>query len=288
MEDPVIRANGFVLIVYPKGSKQIDHELIAKGTAIIGKLMPLRWRGIHICHPCSEYNKYFPIVKMLSPHDMKDNIAVHFGTEAHVLKCMASYSLPADRLPTALGGTVDLDYSKWISDRRELEGAVGGVLSSSLCPVADRLESSDAVMEDVLTTEGSTKVEEPALAPAVAPPSTTKKPKAKPRKRAATAPSPPIMDPEASRTSAAAASKAKRPGRKGDSRMHCAVTLKIGNPGISLVESLQAGGFNFVGLNEKGRPHHEVFDQDNVSLMQRKNQLLRRIRVEKKKKEEAL
>ena len=68
--------------------------------------------------------------------------------------------------------------------------------------------------------------------------------------------------------------------------MHRAVTLKMASNDKSLVEALQEGGFNFDGLNEKGKPHHEVFDQDGVSLMQRKNQLLRRIRVEKKKKKE--
>lgn len=66
--------------------------------------------------------------------------------------------------------------------------------------------------------------------------------------------------------------------------MHRAVEVKLGDGETSLVEALQEGGFEFQGLSEKGRPHHEVFDQDGVSLMQRKNQLLRRIRVEKKKR----
>ena len=50
----------------------------------------------------------------------------------------------------------------------------------------------------------------------------------------------------------------------------------------SLVDALMEGGFNFEGLSEN-KPHHEVFDQNGVSLMQRKNQLLRRIRETKKK-----
>ena len=77
----------------------------------------------------------------------------------------------------------------------------------------------------------------------------------------------------------------KRHG-KGDSRMNTAVTLKMDNNDVSLVEALQDGGFNFEGLNEKDRPHHEVFDQDGVSLAQRKNQLMRRVRLGKKKKKE--
>jgi hypothetical protein len=81
--------------------------------------------------------------------------------------------------------------------------------------------------------------------------------------------------------------KAKRPGRKGDVRMHRAVTAKLEQSDMPLVEALQLGGFTFDGVNENGKPHHEVFDQDGVSLMQRKNQLLRRVRVEKKKDEKS-
>mmetsp|Transcript_41948 Transcript_41948/g.75584 ORF Transcript_41948/g.75584 Transcript_41948/m.75584 type:complete len:504 (-) Transcript_41948:132-1643(-) len=317
MEDPIVRDKGFVLIVYPKQCtpEQIDRDLIAKGTAIIGSVMPLRWRGFHICHPCSSYNKYFPLVKMLSPTEIKDNIVVHFGTETHVLQCMADYLLPADRLPTELGGRVELDYTKWISDRKLLDGK-DALIASTPCPVAARQESLDKVMEDApkspkgsakgkkssavaarpvqsgAATARSTKA---AAAAAAAPPSNTKK---RPKSRsAAAAPSPPVPEAAASSTAGAAkssstgdaagaAGKTRRPGRKGDARMHRAVTLKIEQPEMSLVEALQEGGFNFDGLNEKGRPHHEVFDQDSVSLMQRKNQLLRRIRVEKKKKKE--
>jgi len=296
MEDSVIRANGFVLIVHAKDStpEQIDPELIARA-AIIGSVMPLRWSGVHICHPCSSYNKYFPLVKMLSPPDMKDNMVVHFGTGAHVLECLAGYGMCADRLPTTLGGTVKLDYSKWISDRREFEIASAGRVTIS-SPAADRLESSDALMEDEpVTPQWTTKTAASASATSTAAPLTvTEKHKAKPRKRAAatssssatTAPSPPVLEADAPKSSAVAASKTRRPGRRGDCRMHRAVTLKVENPDMPLVEALQSGGFNFDGLNEKGKPHHEVFDQDRVSLMQRKNQLLRRIRMEKKKKKE--
>lgn len=264
---------------------------------------------------------------MLSPTEIKDNIVVHFGTETHVLQCMADYLLPADRLPTELGGRIELDYEKWISDRKLLDGK-DVLIASAPCPVAARQESSDKVMEDVPKSpkgsakgkKGSAAAARPvqsgtaaarstksvAAAAAAAPPSNTKKrPKSRSTAAAstksATSPSPPVPEAASSSTagaakssstadaakdSAGAAGKTRRPGRKGDARMHRAVTLKIEQPEMSLVEALQEGGFNFDGLNEKGRPHHEVFDQDSVSLMQRKNQLLRRIRVEKKKKKE--
>ena len=116
MSDHQTRAKGFVLLVYPKNCtspNQIDRNLIAKGTAIIGSIVPLAWKGFHILHPCSSYNKYFPLVKMLSPPSIKDNIAVHFGSDEHVLECMENYALPKGKLPREIGGLVALDYSKW-------------------------------------------------------------------------------------------------------------------------------------------------------------------------------
>lgn len=274
MEDPLTQENGFVLIVYPKKCtpEQINRDIIAKGTAIVGSVMPLPWRGFHICHPCSSYNKYFPLVKMLSPTSIKDNIAVHFGTDEHVLQCMASYSLPADRLPTELSGRVQLDYKKWVADRKQAEG--GDALRAPT--PRSEAESADEFMEDVPTSPqgGQSGKAKTGKAKAKTGAAKAKGASATPRTSAT---SPPAPD---------ASAKTRRPGRKGDARMHKAVTTKIESPETSLVEALQEGGFNFDGLNEKGRPHHEVFDQDGVSLMQRKNQLLRRIRVEKKKKKD--
>jgi len=298
-EDPIIRENGFVLIVYPKlcTPEQIDRDIIAKGTTIIGSVMPLPWRGFHICHPCSSYNKYFPLVKMLSPTRIKDNIAVHFGTEEHVLECMAGYALPAERLPTELGGRDRLDYAKWLSDRKNVEGVDALRVSTPVPrPPSAHSEASDEVMKDA--PKSPKKSAKAKTTKATKPKGTTTTTTSRPKtKRNIRTPSPSLPQADAAKssavgasptptTAASGASKTRRPGRKGDARMHRAVTLKIENPETSLVEALQEGGFNFDGLNEKGKPHHEVFDQDGVSLMQRKNQLLRRIRVEKKKKKE--
>lgn len=151
-EDPLTQENGFVLIVYPKQCtpEQIDRDLIAKGITIIGSIMPLPWKGFHICHPCSSYNKYFPLVKMLAPTRIKDNIAVHFGTDEHVVQCMASYAFPLDRLPKELGGGNELDYPKWIADRRSSEGELA-------LRVASPQPSADVAMEDATSPQGSAK-----------------------------------------------------------------------------------------------------------------------------------
>lgn len=299
MEDPETQENGFVLIVYPKKCtpEQIDRDVIAKGTALIGSIMPLLWKGFHICHPCSSYNKYFPLVKMLSPASIKDNIAVHFGTDEHVLQCMATYSVPAERLPKDFGGGADLDYKKWIADRKEAEGE-DAFRAPTPQPESEEPESSDEVMEDAPASskasgKGSAKASagkarsgsDSKVRAGGAAAARSSNASVASSTTSITSPSPPAPDADSAKSSSATA-KTKRPGRKGDNRMHRAVTLKLDDPEMSLVDALQEGGFTFEGLNEKNKPHHEVFDQDGVSLMQRKNQLLRRIRVEKKKKKD--
>jgi hypothetical protein len=65
-------------------------------------------------------------------------------------------------------------------------------------------------------------------------------------------------------------------GRKGDPRMHRAVSARLVNPNMGLFDALLAGGFDF--------PHdaeHDAnaTDSDGVTLGQRKNQLSRRLRL---------
>lgn len=85
---------------------------------------------------------------------------------------------------------------------------------------------------------------------------------------------------------AAADDSKTHPGRSGDMRMNLAVQAKIGDPTLSLVKALIAGGFVFPNLSAPGVKVSEVKDTNNVSLYQRRNQLLRRLRFIKKKSSE--
>lgn len=67
-------------------------------------------------------------------------------------------------------------------------------------------------------------------------------------------------------------------GRKGDPRMHRAVSIRLANPDISLLAALRAGGFVFPD-GKDGELEGTVTDSDDVLLCQRKNQLSRRLRL---------
>ena len=65
-------------------------------------------------------------------------------------------------------------------------------------------------------------------------------------------------------------------GLRGDERMKLALQAKIRNPKMSAYDALKIGGFAFP-KQEKGMKAADIYDCDNISLQQRKNQLSRRI-----------
>ena len=53
----------------------------------------------------------------LLPKDVKDRVVVHSGTKMKVLANLLRYCLPWDRIPSDIGGCVDLDFERWLSER---------------------------------------------------------------------------------------------------------------------------------------------------------------------------
>ena len=71
--------------------------------------------------------------------------------------------------------------------------------------------------------------------------------------------------------------KSSKLGRKGDPRMHRAVSARLANPEISLFDALRIGGFQYPTNDDSS-----VMDAEKVTLGQRKNQLSRRLRLARK------
>eukprot|EP01082_Thalassiosira_pseudonana_P013454 g11826.t1 g11826 contig6:657046-658786(+) len=283
MEDPSARENGFVLLVHPGNcdEEQVDRDLIAKGASLLGNVFPIQWKAIHLCRPCPYYNTYFPLIKLLFPRHMERNVMIHLGTDEEILETMGQHSLPRDRLPSVFGGGEVLDYPGWAFTRKVMEDETAAPSLGS----SPQMSSSSALC-------GEPEKLNPRLS---GPASSTGTASRSPQSSGGNFSPSSVGSDNYSKASAnsddlgstTSSGKAKRPGRKGDVRMHRAVTAKLEQSDMPLVEALQLGGFTFDGVNENGKPHHEVFDQDGVSLMQRKNQLLRRVRVEKKKDEKS-
>jgi len=64
----------------------------------------------------------------------------------------------------------------------------------------------------------------------------------------------------------------------GDHRMTRALEAKVACPGMSLLDALIAGGFNYPASRQKGENDRTIMDDEGVMLLQRKNQLCRRLR----------
>jgi len=277
LEDPISRGNGFVLIVHPTtndSAKTMNLEFIFRGISFIGDIMPLKLRGLHICHPCTTYTYYMPAIKLAChKRNMHGRIFVHIGTNEHVLQRMSENGIPSECLPSDLGGGAYIDHLIWLSDRRTIEGD-----GLTFIPLVHQeiVFSGDKVTNDLncSTLEGklaSSTVEVRETVSPLSEKSTGELSHSTTSKESQVG------------TKLGAKGKAKRPGRKGDVRMHRAVDYKMENKDASLVDALTHGGFEFEGLGTNGKAHHEVFDQDGISLLQRKNQLLRRVRNEKRK-----
>ena len=80
------------------------------------------------------------------------------------------------------------------------------------------------------------------------------------------------------------------PGRTGDKRMNKAFDAKKQNPKMSHLDAILAGGFVFPNMYAPGVKLGDAKDLDGVSVNQRKNQLMRRLRTDnaKKKKMKAM
>ena len=79
--------------------------------------------------------------------------------------------------------------------------------------------------------------------------------------------------------------KVRRGGRQSDPRMSKAIAAKMNHDNLSLREALEAGGFVFPPKTSSRRAASTVIDNEGVTLAQRKNQLSRRLRKLKKRKE---
>lgn len=76
------------------------------------------------------------------------------------------------------------------------------------------------------------------------------------------------------------------PGRNGDPRMNTAVSIRQASPDKALIEVLQQAGFVFKDWGKPGVKAETCLDSDGISLYQRRNQLLRRLRTARNKAED--
>lgn len=193
-----------------------------------------------------------------------------------MLADLLRYCLPWDRIPSEIGGCVDLDFEKWLSERMTKEDQ-GTFLKKPTTPASMLGGISGSVPDPATSANGGqtafgSNINQLLLAQAA--------------NGSLPFPlnAPPGAAPAGSKPTAARGPKVVvKSGRKSDPRMDRAVQAKLDDPSLPLLDALRAGGFVFPALDDSTTPQYTVVDADNVKITQRKNQLLRRIRTAKKK-----
>ena len=262
--DPARRRAGIVALMDGRdvGRRHFSSQMARY--AGIWDALPIEMRAHHLCHP-SAVQRYVlvPASKFFSPPGPRLRFVMHCGTEEEVVQALGRYRLPRRCLPTSLGGTVVLDMHRWVLDRLNLEQQQQQALQfqqalqlQQAVGVAARMESSP------LSPNGAHDDSTCNTGPMT--------------KRVKT-------NVPSGTDSSGAAGSGRLTGRgagrgRPDRRMKRALELKLANPNMSLLDALVGGGFVF--NDEQGG---EVVDTDGVRLAQRKNNLLRRIRLEKEK-----
>ena len=297
--DPEQRRRGLVTVSDVR-NKQWKHtsKQFLRYLNLLNSVFPIHVRAGHVCYPTAiGYFMILPVGKRLLPRSVRLRVKVHYGSAEEVLASLKGYCLPKDRLPAEIGGDVQLNISAWMLARVHLEiaqqqegsSSVGVGMAHNVPPelgIARELLPDQCVATgSVAMTEQMLGVDRPALvgsSSAVAVSSNNVNSKSasdsgvagdimKKRKRVAT-------------TITTTTSKPKAAFGRGraDPRMDASVEAKERDEKISLYDALVAGGFVFADYETK---KGKAKDEDGVTLRQRCNQLCRRIRTNKEKRE---
>ena len=109
---------GVIFISYAKDVKfsQFDRGLIGiLGPSIKGSL-PIRLAAMHICYPPTFFNIVFSVISFFLGEKLRKRVRNHGST--NVPDKLAEFGLTADILPVQLDGTVNMDLSKWVVERK--------------------------------------------------------------------------------------------------------------------------------------------------------------------------
>lgn len=119
MEDIDVLKRGLVLLIYPQEARldQFDHCLWKSIAESCKYSLPIQWKSTHIVHPNRFFSIIHPLFMSTLPKTVQDRVVVHSGTKMKVLANLLRYCLPWDRIPSDVGGCVDLDFGKWLSER---------------------------------------------------------------------------------------------------------------------------------------------------------------------------
>jgi len=214
-----------------------------------------------------------PLVNAVLSLRSRQTLTLHNGPNDRVLESLAAYSLPKEVIPRDMGGLLDVSLDAFAQARLSIEREDNTQIMQMSNNPSVSLSSAGGYSPSVsINDQSDAKLSSSKKRPAT----TTSDSKATsvPQKKT----------PNHSTSSKVYERKKYKthPGRVGDKRMNKAVEARLQNPDLPYLDALIAGGFVFPKLHTPGKKPSEAKDTDDVTLAQRKNQLMRRLRAVKK------
>jgi len=250
MEDEAALKNGFIIISNARNTSLNNFD--AKMTAAIctsgDRFFPIRWRQTHCCHTNPVFPLVAAMVKSVLSQEQRETFVLHNGTQEQVLESFRVKGIPKECLPADLGGSIIVSPEMFVKERLAIEGC-----SKSRSDCSSQLSiacAENTMVDPVMKMKVPKKTTDIHISIA--------------KKKASTA-----------------SKQSAHPGRPGDPRMNAAVQAKLEDPDLPLLEALAAGGFIFEDIKKPGVKSSEAKDKDGVTVYQRRNQLLRRLRKER-------
>ena len=262
-----------------------------------------------MCNPVN-FPLVAPAVKAMLSLRQRQTMTFHNGPSNRVLESLAACSLPASAIPDNMGGSLHLSLDELVRARLAIEGQADNIVSE-----VNRSTSQEGNISDVSVASDSklppkasstTNLTAPELGNISDLSSADQQSESTTSKPTSSKLSPIVEEGKKSDTtevnsskksSVSASSKPARtkvegakfkikthPGRTGDKRMNKAVDAKRQNPNMTHLDAILAGGFVFPNMYAPGVKLGEAKDLDGVSVNQRKNQLMRRLRTDNAKK----
>ena len=305
LEDDDVRRKGCVALYNAQDVQQHQARRVLTKKLIeqINHIYPIRVRATHMCHPTKfMFYMFLPVVKMFMPKEVRVRLQLHYGDTDKVLRELDGFCLSRDRVPDSLGGDLHCSINQWVLDRMALENQrlMLQIRSTGLYNFAstNTMQTSTSTLEedhDESSARGPASSGKRRRGPAAKVRSKSKASVKAPGITAAVSSS--LYDAgkkskEAKKQASRKAAKSQRldqirgpaRGKYVDPRMQRAVDIKIDDPSMPLYDALVLGGFVF---GDDPSVKDGMIDIDGTTLSQRKNNLCRRVRLEKEKRAKA-
>lgn len=115
---------GFVIVNWAKDLTmwEYDHKLYDEIVLFDRTSWPVKILANHVCcPPWIVVNVIQPLLNAVFHKRLRDRNLQHDVPESQILDVLSSYGIMKDMLPLEMGGTIVLDQSEWIANRRAAE-----------------------------------------------------------------------------------------------------------------------------------------------------------------------